>query len=152
MITTVGLRASHARTRRRRCATTAGGARNLPCAAIKPPQPDLSAEAAPPEAPRTTRNDLCCGTKAAFEDKHLQAVVGAIVRINECTATIDPGSGDGTKPARRLRVAAPRAQPLDWAIGQEGLRPTPTRTAQTSCSEVTLDLNLAPTRLADDRQ
>lgn len=31
----------------------------------------------------------------AFEDKHLNTVVGTIVRINECTVSIDPG--DGTK-------------------------------------------------------
>ncbi len=40
-------------------------------------------------------NDFRCGEKVAFEDKYLQTVVGKIVRINERTATIDPG--DGTK-------------------------------------------------------
>jgi hypothetical protein len=33
--------------------------------------------------------------KVAFEDKYLNTVVGTIVRINERTASIDPG--DGTK-------------------------------------------------------
>ena len=42
-----------------------------------------------------TRNDFRCGEKVAFEDKYLNTVVGKIVRINERTASIDPG--DGTK-------------------------------------------------------
>jgi hypothetical protein len=29
----------------------------------------------------------------AFEDKHLNTIVGVIVRINQRTATIDPGDG-----------------------------------------------------------
>lgn len=70
----------------------------LPYAAIEPPAPNATAkvaEPAPPAAPTATRNDFRCGEKVAFEDKHLQTVVGTIVRINARTATIDPG--DGTK-------------------------------------------------------
>lgn len=71
----------------------------LPYAAIEPPAPNAAArqaEAAPaPAAPRPTRNDFRCGEKVAFEDKYLNTVVGTIVRINERTASIDPG--DGTK-------------------------------------------------------
>ena len=71
----------------------------LPYAAIEPPTPNAAArqtEAAPaPAAPRPTRNDFRCGEKVAFEDKYLNTVVGTIVRINERTASIDPG--DGTK-------------------------------------------------------
>ncbi|MBN8490202.1 MAG: hypothetical protein J0M00_02060 [Burkholderiales bacterium] len=29
----------------------------------------------------------------AFEDKHLNTIVGTIVRMNQHTATIDPGDG-----------------------------------------------------------
>jgi hypothetical protein len=43
--------------------------------------------------PRATRNDFRCGEKVAFEDKYLTTVVGTIVRINQRTATIDPGDG-----------------------------------------------------------
>lgn len=71
----------------------------LPYAAIEPPAPNAAArqaEAAPAAtAPRPTRNDFRCGEKVAFEDKYLNTVVGTIVRINERTASIDPG--DGTK-------------------------------------------------------
>ena len=71
----------------------------LPYAAIEPPAPNAAArqaQAAPdPAAPRLTRNDFRCGEKVAFEDKYLNTVVGTIVRINERTASIDPG--DGTK-------------------------------------------------------
>jgi predicted RecA/RadA family phage recombinase len=70
----------------------------LPYAAIEPPTPNPAAKVvnpAPPTAPTANRNDFRCGEKVAFEDKHLQTVVGTIVRINERTATIDPG--DGTK-------------------------------------------------------
>lgn len=31
--------------------------------------------------------------KVAFEDKYLNTVVGTIVRINQRTATVDPGDG-----------------------------------------------------------
>ena len=41
----------------------------------------------------TSRNDFRCGEKMAFEDKHLNTVVGVIVRINQRTASIDPGDG-----------------------------------------------------------
>ena len=73
----------------------------LPYAAVEPPAPNATARAqaaaaAPtPVAPVPTRNDFRCGEKVAFEDKYLQTVVGTIVRINDRTASIDPG--DGTK-------------------------------------------------------
>lgn len=54
----------------------------------EPPAP-----AAPAGPPRSTRNDFRRGDKVAFEDKYLQTVVGTIVRINQRTATIDPGDG-----------------------------------------------------------
>jgi hypothetical protein len=67
----------------------------LPYAAIEPPPNAAPAPQAPapPEPPRPTRNDFRCGEKVAFEDKYLQTVIGTIVRINERTATIDPGDG-----------------------------------------------------------
>ena len=55
----------------------------------------LFRSAPPPAPPKPTRNDFRCGEKVAFEDKYLQTVVGTIVRINDRTASIDPG--DGTK-------------------------------------------------------
>lgn len=69
----------------------------LPYAAIEPP----SAGAAPVEpgptleatAPLPRREDFRCGDKVAFEDKYLNTVVGTIVRINQRTASIDPGDG-----------------------------------------------------------
>ena len=65
----------------------------LPYAAIEPPPP--TATPAPPPAtstpPRPSRNDFRCGEKVAFEDKYLNTVVGTVVRINQRTATIDPG-------------------------------------------------------------
>ena len=67
----------------------------LPYAAIEPPPP--TATPAPPPAtstpPRPSRNDFRCGEKVAFEDKHLNTIVGTIVRINQRTASIDPGDG-----------------------------------------------------------
>lgn len=71
----------------------------LPYAAIEPPEPNptaraqAAAAAPPPAAPRPSRNDFRCGEKVAFEDKYLQTVMGTIVRINDRTATIDPGDG-----------------------------------------------------------
>lgn len=68
----------------------------VPYAAVEPPAPGAPKPAAPPEpppAPRATRNDFRCGEKVAFEDKYLTTVVGTIVRINQRTATIDPGDG-----------------------------------------------------------
>ena len=66
---------------------------SLPYAAIEPPartaKPAVATE--PPPPPRPTRNDFRCGEKVAFEDKYLNTVVGTIVRINQRTATIDPG-------------------------------------------------------------
>jgi hypothetical protein len=71
----------------------------VPYAAILPPptpqgpsQPSARAPEAP-TPPRPGRNDFRCGEKVAFEDKHLNTVVGLIVRINQRTATIDPGDG-----------------------------------------------------------
>jgi len=70
----------------------------LPYAAIEPPQPNpavhpQAAEPEPPQAPQPTRDDFRRGEKVAFEDKYLQTVVGTIVRINQRTATVDPGDG-----------------------------------------------------------
>ena len=68
----------------------------LPYAAIEPPPPGAPKPPAapePPAKPRATRNDFRPGEKVAFEDKHLQTVIGTVVRINERTATIDPGDG-----------------------------------------------------------
>lgn len=67
----------------------------VPYAAVEPPAPGANKPASPPEPPmpRATRNDFRCGEKVAFEDKYLNTVVGTIVRINQRTATIDPGDG-----------------------------------------------------------
>jgi hypothetical protein len=68
----------------------------VPYTAVEPPAPGASRptpEPAPPPAPRAGRNDFRCGEKVAFEDKHLNTVVGVIVRINQRTASIDPGDG-----------------------------------------------------------
>lgn len=68
----------------------------LPYAAIEPPPPGTAKPAPapePPPAPRATRNDFRCGEKVAFVDKYLNTVVGTIVRINQRTATVDPGDG-----------------------------------------------------------
>jgi hypothetical protein len=68
----------------------------VPYAAIQPPTPGPAQKAAaaePPQPPRASRNDFRCGEKVSFEDKYLNTVVGTIVRINQRTATIDPGDG-----------------------------------------------------------
>lgn len=68
----------------------------LPYAAIEPPTPSAASPPPQPAKPapvRPARNDFRCGEKVAFEDKHLNTVVGTIVRINQRTATIDPGDG-----------------------------------------------------------
>ena len=71
----------------------------LPYTAVEPPDEpgkqneEPPAPAAPAGPPRPARNDLRRGDKVAFEDKYLQTVVGTIVRINQRTATIDPGDG-----------------------------------------------------------
>jgi len=68
----------------------------VPYTAVEPPMPAAPQPAVapePPPAPRATRNDFRCGEKVAFEDKYLNTVVGTIVRINQRTATIDPGDG-----------------------------------------------------------
>ena len=64
----------------------------VPYTAVEPPAPGAP-RPAPPAAPRARRNDFRCGEKVAFEDKHLNTVVGVIVRINQRTASIDPGDG-----------------------------------------------------------
>lgn len=68
----------------------------LPYTAVELPDGPSTQHAEPP-APaaslRPTRNDFWCGDKVAFEDKYLQTVVGTVVRINQRTATIDPGDG-----------------------------------------------------------
>jgi len=84
----------------------------LPYSAIEPWAPNAAArqaEAAPaPAAPRPTRNDFRCGEKVAFEDKHLNTVVGTIVRINERTAGIDPSDGTKWRTDFRLLRHVPR--------------------------------------------
>ena len=70
----------------------------MPYTAVEPPadhgrrSSEPAAITAP--APREPgRNDFRCGEKVAFEDKYLKTVVGIVVRINQRTATIDPGDG-----------------------------------------------------------
>ena len=67
----------------------------VPYTAVEPPVPGATKRAPDPEpaAPRASRNDFRCGEKVVFEDKHLNSVAGTIVRINQRTATIDPGDG-----------------------------------------------------------
>ena len=68
----------------------------LPYTAIEMPQGPGKQNDEPPAplAPqRPTRNDFRCGDKVAFEDKYLETVVGTVVRINQRTASIDPGDG-----------------------------------------------------------
>jgi hypothetical protein len=68
----------------------------VPYTAVEPPTPGSPRPAPPPEPPpppRAGRNDFRCGEKVAFEDKHLNTIVGTIVRINQRTASIDPGDG-----------------------------------------------------------
>ena len=64
----------------------------VPYTAVEPPAPGTIRPAPQPAAaPRASRNDFRCGEKVAFEDKHLNSVVGTIVRILQRTATIYPG-------------------------------------------------------------
>ncbi|HHM5429939.1 TPA: hypothetical protein ACRN0K_002290 [Pseudomonas aeruginosa] len=67
----------------------------LPYTALEPPQPSAQRppEPEPAQMPRHARNDFRCGEKVCFEDKYLNTVVGTIVRINQRTATVDPGDG-----------------------------------------------------------
>lgn len=77
----------------------------LPYAAVEPPTtgaPRPAPAPPPPAPPRATRNDFRCGEKVAFEDKYLNTVVGTIVRINQRTATIDPGDGTSWRVAFAL--------------------------------------------------
>ena len=71
------------------------GTWSVPYAAIEPPMTAVKPGSAPepPQPPRPSRNDFRCGEKVAFEDKYLNTMVGTIVRINQRTATIDPGDG-----------------------------------------------------------
>jgi len=70
----------------------------LPYAAVEPPRATTGA-AAKTTAPAASqqvkpgRGDFRCGEKVSFEDKYLQTQVGAIVRINQRTATVDTGDG-----------------------------------------------------------
>ena len=68
---------------------------SVPYAAIEPPAPTAMPASPPPSPapPRPGRNDFRCGEKVVFEDKHFNTVVGTIVRINQRTATVDPGDG-----------------------------------------------------------
>lgn len=68
----------------------------VPYTAVDPPAPGVprpAPEPAPPPVPRAGRNEFHCGEKVTFEEKHLNTVVGVIVRINRCTASIGPGGG-----------------------------------------------------------
>ncbi|MFT3803934.1 MAG: hypothetical protein QM766_22300 [Burkholderiaceae bacterium] len=60
-----------------------------------PARPDgnTPAPSGPDTEKRPSRQDFVRGDRVAFEDKHLNTVVGTIVRINQRTATIDPGDG-----------------------------------------------------------
>lgn len=66
------------------------------CTAGEPPAPGAlrpALEPTPPPAPRAGRNDFRCVEKVAFEAKHLNALVGIFVRINQRIASIAPGDG-----------------------------------------------------------
>ena len=69
----------------------------LPYAAIEPPAagetPAQPTAAQPQAAPLPRRQDFRPGDRVAFEDKYLNTIVGTIVRINQRTASIDPGDG-----------------------------------------------------------
>jgi len=66
----------------------------LPYAAIEMPEAAegiaSDAESAPRHVPRrATRTDFRVGDRVSFDDRHLQARMGTIVRINQQTATVD---------------------------------------------------------------
>ena len=69
----------------------------LPYAAVEPPPAGVAPAYQEPvieaAAPLPRREDFRCGDKVALEDKYLNTVVGTIVRINQRTASIDPGDG-----------------------------------------------------------
>ena len=68
----------------------------LPYVAIEPTAPQEGTAKSSPSTPtprRPGRDDFRCGEKVCFEDKHLNTVVGTIVRLNQRTASIDPGDG-----------------------------------------------------------
>ena len=60
------------------------------------PAAEVPKEPEPPQAlqpPRPGRDDFRKGDRVAFEDRYLETVVGTVVRINQRTASIDPGDG-----------------------------------------------------------
>lgn len=63
----------------------------LPYAAIEIPAGSRAAPSAPSPKPvqRPTREDFRVGDRVSFEDRHLQARIGTIVRINQKTASVD---------------------------------------------------------------
>jgi hypothetical protein len=68
----------------------------VPYTAVEPMAPGAAGPTpapGPQPARRAARNDFRRGEKVAFEDKHLNTVVGTIVRINQRTASVDPGDG-----------------------------------------------------------
>ena len=68
----------------------------VPYAAVEPPPHGAAKPFPPPEPPtmpRATRSDFRCGKEVVFEDNDLNTAVGTIVRINQRTASIDPGDG-----------------------------------------------------------
>lgn len=69
----------------------------LPYAAIEPPPAGAAPVQPAPDqqapTPLPRRENFRQGDKVAFEDKYLNTVVGTIVRINQRTASIDPGDG-----------------------------------------------------------
>ncbi len=69
----------------------------LPYAAVEPPTANHVAPWAPaaatPSPAKPGRGDFRSGQQVSFEDKYLQTHVGTIVRINQRTATVDPGDG-----------------------------------------------------------
>jgi hypothetical protein len=71
-----------------------------------PGAPRPAPEPAPLPAPRAGRNEFRCGEKVAFEDKHLNTVVGVIVRINQRTSSIDPGDGTTLRMAQQQQARA----------------------------------------------
>lgn len=81
----------------------------LPYAAIEPsepgaqPQPQKSAQAAPPTPARPTRADFTRGDKVSFTDRHLQTHVGLITRCNPKTASVDTGDATWSVPYGGLK-------------------------------------------------
>jgi len=63
----------------------------LPYAAIEPPEASGTAPQPEPQhaPPRPTREHFRTGDRVSFDDRHLHTRIGTIVRINQCTATVD---------------------------------------------------------------